>query len=162
MESGTTLRRTRLTVVSQHGERVSFTLSGEIVGRSRVATWSRSSIFSLVPDQSQRRYVVARQDGGRLHLFEPTGRQLLSQSFITSGPKPVQFLSFGPARNAYVLTEPGPHKAYIYDTQGRLVGGQPFDSSAPTVGLDYDAGTNTYQLYRIIGNELRRTALKFN
>ncbi|UOQ51324.1 hypothetical protein [Hymenobacter cellulosivorans] len=162
VESGPTLRRTRLTVVSQHGERVSFTLSGEIVGRNRVATWSRSSVFGMVPDQAQRRYVIARQDGGHLHLFEPTGRQLLSQSFVTSGPKPVQFLSFGPGRDAYVLTEPGPHKAYIYDTQGRLVGGQPFDSSAPSVGLSYDAGTNTYQLYRIIGNELRRTVLKFN
>ncbi|MCB2376714.1 hypothetical protein LGH70_03935 [Hymenobacter sp. BT635] len=162
VESGSTLRRSRLTVVTQHGERVSFNLSGDIVARARVATWSRNSIFQLIPDQNQRSYVVAREDGGRLSVFEPTGRQLLSQSFITSGPKPVQYLSFGPARSAYVLTEPGPHKAYIYDARGRLVGGQPFDSSTTTVGLEYDATTNTYHLYRVIGNELRRTDLKMN
>ncbi|TGE28902.1 ligand-binding sensor domain-containing protein [Hymenobacter metallicola] len=162
VESGASLRRSRLTVVTQHGERVSFNLSGDIVTRSRVATWSRSSVFQLIPDQAQGSYIVAREEGGRVSLFEPTGRQLLAQSFVTSSPKPVQFLNFGPARRAYVLTEPGPHKAYIYDTQGRLVGGQPFDSSTGTVGIDYDAGTDTYHLYRVIGNELRRTALKMN
>ncbi|TGE20131.1 PQQ-binding-like beta-propeller repeat protein [Hymenobacter elongatus] len=162
VESGPTLRRTRLSVITQHGERVSFNLSGDIVERSRVATWSRNSVFQLIPDQNQRDYVVAREDGGRLSLFGATGRLLLSQRFVTSGPKSVQYLNFGPARRAYVLTEPGPRKAYIYDSQGRLVGGQPFDSSLPTVGLDYDSSTNTYQLYRVIGNELRRTALKMN
>ncbi|TGE24681.1 hypothetical protein E5K00_05570 [Hymenobacter aquaticus] len=162
VENGATLRRARVTVVTQHGERVSFNLSGDIVARTRVATWSRSSTFQLVPDQNQRGYVVAREDGGRLTVFEPTGRQVLSQSFLTSGPKPVQYLSFGAARSAYVLTEPGPHKAYIYDARGRLVGGQPFDSSTATVGLEYDAATNTYHLYRVIGNELRRTDLKMN
>ncbi|MCB2410261.1 hypothetical protein [Hymenobacter lucidus] len=162
VENGPTLRRARLTVVTQHGERVSFNLSGDVVARSRVATWSRSSVFQLIPDQNQRGYVVAREEGGQLSLFDPTGRPLLSQRFVTSGPKSVQYLNFGLGRSAYVLTEPGPHKAYIYDTQGRLVGGQPFDSSTPTVGLNYDPGSNTYQLYRVIGNELRRTAVKMN
>jgi len=162
VEAGPTLSRTRLTVVTQHGERVTFNLSGDVVSRSRVATWSRSSVFRLIPDQNQRTYVVTREEGGRLALFEPTGRALLSQTFVTSGPKPVQFFNFGPGRRVFVLTEPGPHKAYLYDNQGRLVGDQPFDSSTPHVGLTYDAATAAYDLYRVMGTELRRAALKFN
>ncbi|GAA3926933.1 hypothetical protein [Hymenobacter algoricola] len=161
VESGLTLSRTRLTVVTQHGERVTFNLSGDIVSRSRVATWSRSSVFRLVPDQNQRRYVVTREEGGVLSLFEPTGRLLLSRTFVTSGPKPTQFFDFGAGRRVFVLTEPGPRKAYLYDAKGRLVGGQPFDSSTPQVGLTYHAATAEYQLYRVVGPELRRTALKF-
>jgi hypothetical protein len=160
VEAGPTLRRTRATVVTQHGERVSFNLSGDIVSRGRVATWSRTSSFRLVPDQRQRSYVVVREEGGRLTLFEPAGRQLLAQTFITSGTKPVQYFDFGNGRRVFVLSEPGPQKAYLYDAQGRLLGGQPFDSSAPEVGLDYAPATNTYQLYRTIGNELRRSAFK--
>ncbi|SHK50817.1 hypothetical protein [Hymenobacter psychrotolerans] len=157
---GPTLNRTRITVVNQHGERVTFSLAGDVVTRSRVATWSRNSVFRLIPDQRRRSYVVAREEGGQLDLFDPTGRRLLSQKFLTSGQKPVQFFDFGAEQRVYVLTEPGPGKAYVYDRLGRLLGGQPFDSSAPEIGLDYEAATKTYHLYRTTGTELRRTALE--
>ena len=157
---GPTLNRTRLTVVNQHGERITFSLAGDVVSRRRVATWSRNALFRLVPDQRRRSYVVAREQGGQVDLFDSNGRRLLGQKFLTSGSKPVQFFDFGNGRRVYVLTEPGPRKAYIYDWQGRLLGGQPFDNSAREVGLDYEAATNTYHLYRTVNSELRRTALE--
>ncbi|GAB3291896.1 hypothetical protein [Hymenobacter tenuis] len=160
VEAGSTLRRTRLTVVSQHGERVSFTLSGDIVARSRVATWSRTSVFRLIPDQQQRSYVVVREEGGRLALFSASGRQVLSQTFVTSAPRSVQFFSFGAVREVYALTEIGPGKAYLYDARARLIGGQPFDSTVPQVGLTHDPSTNVYHLFRVVANELRRTDVR--
>ncbi|KAA9339610.1 hypothetical protein F0P96_03075 [Hymenobacter busanensis] len=161
VESGPTLRRTRLTVASQHGELVTFTLDGDIVQRRRVTTWSRTSTFRVVPDQAGQRYVVVRDDGqGVLTVFDPNGRTLVSQRFVTSAEKPVQFFDFGAGRQVLVLTETGPGKAYLYDARGRLLGGAPFDSQAPTLQLAYEAGTNSYQLYRVVGNELKRLALK--
>ncbi|MCC2545119.1 hypothetical protein LJY25_01565 [Hymenobacter sp. BT175] len=162
VETGPTLRRTRLTVVTQQGMRTTFTLSGDIVTRQRVATWSREAVFQLLPDQAGKGYVVLRQEGGKATLFEPGGRQILAHRFVTSALKPAQYFDFGAGRRVFVLTEPGPRKAYVYDAQGRLLGGQPFDSSGSEIGLDYDALTNTYQLYRTVGNELRRAALKLN
>lgn len=159
VETGPTLRRTRLTVVTQHGERVTFNLSGDVVSRSRVATWSRTSTFRIIPNQNQSSYVVAREEGGRLTLFEPTGKQVLTQSFVTSGTKPVQYFDFGNDRRIFVVTEPGPRKAYLYNSQGHLLGKEPFASSAPGVGLNYDANTNTYRLYRTLDHELLRTDL---
>ncbi|OON70193.1 hypothetical protein B0919_05520 [Hymenobacter sp. CRA2] len=162
VEAGPTLRRTRLTVVNQHAELVTFTLSGEVVQRRRLTTWSRSSSFRLVADQDQQSYAVVRDDGqGRTTVLDAAGRILADRRFVTSGEKPVQLFRFG-ARRALVITEPGPAKAYLFDTQSRLVGGEPFDSSAPTVGLTYDAGANAYQLYRVVGNELRRLVLKMD
>lgn len=162
VEIGSTLRRTRLTVVNQHGERITFNLSGDIVGRSRVATWSRNSTFRLVADPAGRSYVIAREEDGQLTIFESTGRQLLNQKFLTSGPKPVQFFDFGAGRRVFVLTEPGPQQAYLYDARGRLVGGQPFASSTPEIGMYYEAGTGIYHLYRTVGTELRRTDMRMN
>jgi hypothetical protein len=163
VESGPTLRRTRLTVINQHAELVTFTLSGEITQRRRLTTWSRSSTFRLVPDQQERGYVLVRDDGqGRLTVFDAAGRTLVERRFLTSAEKPVQFFDFGGGRRVLVLTETGPGKAYLYDSRNRLVGGQPFDSSAPTVGLTYDAGAATYQLYRVVGTELRRLPLKMD
>ncbi|SDX47577.1 hypothetical protein [Hymenobacter psychrophilus] len=157
VETGPTLRRTRLTVVNQHGERVSFNLSGDVVARRRVATWSRDSRFRLVADQKQDSYVVSREEGGRLTLFNPEGKALLSQSFLTTAPRSVQYFNFGPDRQVYVLTETGPGKAYLYDARFRLVGGKPFDSTTPRVDLTYNPATSTFHLFRVNGNELRRT-----
>jgi len=157
-ESGPTLRRTRLTMVTQHGERVVFTLSGDIVSRSRVATWNRSSVFRLIPDQNKASYVVVREDDqGQLTVFSPTGRQLLSRRFLTSGMKPVQYFNFGEKHQVVALTEPGPGNVYLYDAEGGLISGHAFASSAPTIALDYDAARRAYQLYRVAGPELHRT-----
>lgn len=160
-EAGPTLSRSRLTVINQHGERVTFSLAGDIVSRGRVATWSRNSVFRLIPDQRQRSYVVAREEGGQLDLFEPTGRRILGQRFLTSGTKPVQYFRFDTGQRLYVLTEPGPRKAYLYNSQGQLLGGQPFESSAPEIGFEYDPSSKTYHLYRTVGSELRRTEVKW-
>ncbi|MBX0289987.1 hypothetical protein K3G63_06020 [Hymenobacter sp. HSC-4F20] len=160
VEAGSSFSRSRLTAVSQRGELVSFTLSGDVVARRRVATWSRTSQFRLVPDQQQRSYVVVREDGGQLALFTAAGQQVLSQRFITSAPRSVQFFSFGPGRQVYALTETGPGKTYLYDARARLVGGQPFDSSVPRVGLTYDPATGLYHLFRVASQELRRTDIR--
>ncbi|SMC00324.1 hypothetical protein SAMN00120144_1938 [Hymenobacter roseosalivarius DSM 11622] len=162
VEAGTTLGRTRLTVVNQHGERITFSLGGDVVSRGRIATWNRNSVFRLVPELAGRGYVVAREEGGRVSIFDPSGRQLLTQNFLTSGRKPVQYFDFGAGRRVVVITEPAPHRAYIYDAQGRLVGGQPFVSTAPEVGLHYETVTGTYYLFRTVDTELRRTDLKMN
>ncbi|KUG07562.1 hypothetical protein [Solirubrum puertoriconensis] len=163
VESGPTLRRTRITLVNQHGELISFNLSGEITQRRRLTTWSRTSTFQVIPDQDKTRFVVLRDDGmGRVTVFDANGQRLVEKRFVTSAPKSCQVFSFEEGRRVLVLSESGPGKAYIYDTQYKLVGGQPFDSNAANVGLTYDASVGIYQLYRIVGNELRRTALRMN
>ena len=161
LQPGSTLGRSRLTVANQHGELVTFTLSGDIQSRRRVATWSRTARFEVVPDARGRSYVVTREDGNQLDVFRP-GKvaPLLTQRFVTSGSKPVQFFDFGPARQVVAITEPGPGQVFLYDARGQLLGGAPLPSTGTGVGLSYDATTDTFQLVRMVGRELRRTELK--
>ncbi|HEX8657363.1 MAG TPA: hypothetical protein VF690_07515 [Hymenobacter sp.] len=161
VQAGSTLARTRLTVVNQHGELVTFNLSGDILSRRRVATWSRTARFRLVPAPRGRTFVVAREDGNQLDVFLPTrAAPLLTQRFVTSGEKPTQFFDFGDARQITAVTEPGPGQVFLYDGRGRLLGGAPLPSTGTGVGLSYDAVTDSYQLVRLVGRELRRTELK--
>ena len=161
LQPGSTLGRSRLTVANQHGELVTFTLSGDIQSRRRVATWSRTARFQVVPDARGRSYVVTREDGNQLDVFL-SGKvvPLLTQRFVTSGSKPVQFFNFGPARQIVAITEPGPGQVFLYDAKGQLLGGAPLPSTGTGVGLSYDATTDTFQLVRMVGRELRRTELK--
>jgi hypothetical protein len=161
VQASSTLARTRLTVINQHGELVGFNLSGDVLNRRRIATWSRTARFRLVPDPRGRSYVLTREDGNQLDVYLPTqAAPLISQRFVTSGPKSVQFFDFGNNRRLVALTEPGPGQVFLYEARGQLLGGEALPSTGTGVGLAYDATTATYQLVRIVGRELRRTELR--
>ncbi|WP_460619669.1 hypothetical protein [Hymenobacter ruber] len=161
VQPGSTLGRTHLMAVNQHGELLTFTLSGDILTRRRVATWSRTARFHLVPDARGRSFVVTREDGNQLDVYLPNqAAPLLTQRFLTSGDKPVQLFDFGNGRRIVAITEPGPGQVSLYNGKGKLLGDAPLPSTGTGVGLSYDATTDAYQLVRIVGRELRRTELK--
>ena len=161
VQAGSTLGRTHLTTVNQHGELLTFTLSGDILTRRRVATWSRTARFRLVPDARGHSYVITREDGNQLDVYLPTqAAPLLTQRFVTSGVKPVQLFDFGNGRRLVAITEPGPGQVSLYNAKGQRLGDAPLPSTGTGVGLSYDATTDAYQLVRIVGRELRRTELK--
>ena len=161
VQAGSTLTRSLLTMVNQHGELVTFTLSGDVLTRRRVATWSRTARFQLVPDLRGRSFVLTREDGNQLNVYLPTqAAPLFTQRFVTSGTKPVQLFDFGNGRRMVAVTETGPGQVFIYENKGNLLGGAALPSTGTGIGMSYDATTDTYQLVRIVGRELRRTELK--
>ncbi|WP_223650359.1 hypothetical protein [Hymenobacter psoromatis] len=163
--AGPTLARSQVRLVNQHGELVTISLSGDLISRRRVATWSRGASFRLVPDEGGRAgsFVVVRQDGGRLDVFSP-GRvaPLLSRQLLTSGDKPVQWFDFGLTHQVLALTEPLPGQVSLFDGLGRPLGGgsTPAPAAQPSTGtgvaLRYDAARRRYQLLRYVGRELRQ------
>jgi hypothetical protein len=160
VEAGPTLQRTHLTVVTQQGERVQFNLSGYVLNRSRISTWSRGCTFRIIPDQEKRSYVVVRQEAnGLLTVFDAAGRRVLERRFTTSGEKPVQFFDFGTGRRLFTITEPGPNQVYLYNSKGKQLGGRSYTSTTPAIGARFDTGTNSWILYRTEGRALRRTSV---
>jgi len=165
-----TLARSTVRLINQHGELLTMTLSGDITNRRRVATWSRTATFSLVPEAEGRAgsFVVLREDGGRVDVFGAAttgGAPLLSRQLLTSGPKPVQWFDFGGGHQVLALTEPGPAQVMLFDGQGRPLGGTattpaaPWPSTGTGVALRYEAARRRYLLVRILGHELRRDEL---
>jgi hypothetical protein len=167
VQPGATLSRSRVTVVNQHGELVRFSLSGEVLSRRRVATWSRTARFRLVPSQPagpngvSPSAVVVREEGGKLTIWRPEGGEaVLTQGFLTSDEKPVQFFDFGRDRQVLALTEPGPGQVFLYDSRGQRLSLDALPSTAPGVGLSAPATPGgRYQLLRVVGKELRRAEL---
>jgi hypothetical protein len=165
--AGPTLARSQVRVVNQHGELLSITLSGDIGPRRRIATWSRTASFRLVPEASGRAgsFVVVRQDGGQLDVFSPSSAApLLSRQLLTSGDKPVQWFDFDPNHQVLALTEPLPGQVALFNGQGRPLGagaGSPspagtWPSTGTGVALRYEAARQRYQLLRLVRRELRR------
>jgi len=182
-ETGPTLARTTLRLVNQHGELLTLSLSGDILARRRVATWSRSATFRLVPAETEsdggggrpaaesRSFVVVRQDGGQLDIYAGAGTgtgtgvgpgpgsgpPLLSQRRLTSGDKPVQWFDFGAGHQVLALTEPLPGQVSLFDGRGQPLGAKAsWPSTGAGVALRYDAAGRRYVLLRLVGRELRQ------
>jgi hypothetical protein len=166
-----TLARSQLRVVNQHGELLTITLSGDISARHRVATWSRTASFRLVPEAGGRAgsFVVVRQDGGQLDVFSPSSTApLFSRQLLTSGTKPVQWFDFDPDHQVLVITEPLPGQVALFDGQGRPLGagaGSPvpagtWPSTGAGVAVRYEAARQRYQLARYVRRELRRDEVR--
>ena len=175
-QAGATLARTTLRLANQHGELLTLSLSGDVTSRRRVATWSRTAEFQLVPEASGRAgsFVVVRQDGGQLDVFAPPAATpvpaLLSLQLLTSGEKSVQWFDFGPGHQVLALTEPGPTQVRLFDGQGRPLGrgaGSPlaagtWPSTGPGIGLRYEAARQRYQLLRYVRRTLWQDAVPVN
>jgi hypothetical protein len=156
---GATFRKSQFTVVTELGEVVVFNLEGEVQKRDQLLRPNRNTFFELVPEAGGKSFVIARQDQGRVTLFDQDRSQVLEYRFVTSAPKLVQYHHFGGDRKLYTLTERGPQKTYIFNSKGQLVGNLAIDNFLPVTIL-YNDTNNRYSLFKAHKNELKTVVFK--
>jgi hypothetical protein len=154
-EAGTSLRQTRLTVLSQKGRRLTFTLTGQVLAEQQLPTGGRGGIFELVAEPAGKSYIISRQQKGKLSLYDENLKLLLEKNFITSSRKITQYFDFGPLNRVYVLTETGPAKTYLYNYKALLIGQKPLDNKLP-VTMQFNPRSQRYSVYSSFGKSVRR------
>ena len=153
---GPDLMRTTLTAVTRYGSVVTVNLQGKVLNREQLYRPSKRALFDLVPESSNgRSSVIVRQEQGRVTLFDQDLNELFEKRYVTSAPKIVQYFHFGGANRIYAVTETGPQKTYLYDSEGNLIGNRILESSQP-VALYYNEATNNYTLYKVFRRELKQ------
>ncbi|PRY13141.1 hypothetical protein CLV24_10655 [Pontibacter ummariensis] len=153
---GADLKQTELTAVTRYGNVVTFNLQGRVLNREQLPRPSKRALFELVPESSGgRSFVIVRQEQGQVTIFDQDLNQLFEKRYVTSAPKIVQYFNFGGANEIFAVTETGPQKTYLYDTEGNLIGNRTFESNKP-VSIYYNETTNTYTLYKVFRNELKK------
>ncbi len=157
---GADLRRTALTAVTRYGSIVTFNLQGKILNREQLYRPSKRAMFELVPEGSKgRSFIIVRQEQGKVTVFDQDLNQVFEKRYVTSAPKIVQYFNFGGANRIYAITETGPQKTYLYDTEGNLIGNRILESSQP-VTLYYNESSNMYTLYKVFRRELKQIDFK--
>ena len=158
--AASSLRQTRLTVLSQTGLRVTFNLTGQVLAQQQLpATPGRDARFEMVQEPAGKSYIISRQERGKMSLYDQNLKLLLEKNFITSSKKISQYFDYGPLNRIYVLTETGPGKTYLYNYQAQLIGRRPIDNKLP-VRMQYNARTQRYSLYSAAGNQLTRMVFR--
>ncbi|MBD1398469.1 PQQ-like beta-propeller repeat protein [Pontibacter sp. JH31] len=156
---GADLRRSQVTVVTRYGDVVVFNLQGQIVRREQLPRPSKSAMFDLLPDATGRSFVIVRQDQGKVAVFDQDLKEMFEKRFVTSAPKIVQFFNFGGGNQVYAITETGPQKTYLYDSDASLIGGRSLESNQP-VTIHYNEVANNYTVYKVYRRELQKLSFK--
>lgn len=153
-QPGTSFRNTRLVLLNEAGELITFNLAGEVEKRMAFARPSRRTTFHLIPENSGKSFLVARQDLGRVTLYDADQKLIMEKNFVTSAPKLIQYFYFDPANIIYAITERGPQKTYLYDINIKLIGTGPVTNQWP-VQLDYNSMQQQFQLFVTHDNTLQ-------
>ncbi|WP_018477154.1 PQQ-binding-like beta-propeller repeat protein [Pontibacter roseus] len=156
---GADLRRSQVTVVTRYGEVVTFNLQGQVQDREQLPRPSKSAMFDLVPEASGRSFIIVRQDQGKVAAFDQDLKELFEKRYVTSAPKLVQYFHFGGGNKVYAITETGPRKTYLYDSNARLIGGRSLESNQSVV-IHPNEVTNNYSVYKVFGRELQKLNFK--
>src|SRR5688572_6073805 len=156
---GSNLRNSEITLVTVRGEVVTFNLTGQVTRRHQLVRPERNATFELIPENSGKSYLIARQSQGRVTLLNPELKLLLERKFFTSSRKIVQYYLFGGDKIVYAITETGPRKTYLFDGKARQIGNKVIENESP-VKLFYNGVINEYQLYVVFNNVLKKISLK--
>ncbi|QNF34893.1 hypothetical protein HUW51_20000 [Adhaeribacter swui] len=154
-QPGSSFRNTRFVSLTQDGELITFNLAGEIEKRLAFARPSRRTTFHLIPENSGKSFLIARQDLGRVTLYDAEQKLIMEKNFVTSAPKLIQYFYFDPANIIYAITEKGPEKTYFYDINIKLIGTGPVTNQWP-IQLDYNSMLQQFQLYLSHDNTLQK------
>ncbi|MCC9135644.1 hypothetical protein ACFSKU_12955 [Pontibacter silvestris] len=157
---GSDLKRSEITAVTKYGAVVVFNLQGKVLQREQLIRPSKSAMFNLVPESSNgRSFIIARQDQGRVVLFDQDLKEVLDKRYVTSAPKIVQYYHFGGDKKVFAITETGPQKTYLYNSKATLIGDRTLESNQP-VTIYYNEVANNYSLYKVYGRELTKLEFK--
>lgn len=157
-KAGSNLRKSEFKLVTVKGEVITFNLAGEVLKRHQLAQPDKSATFELVPENSRRTFLIARQSQGRVSLFDPAYRLLLERKFFTSSDKIIQYFLFGGDKIVYAITETGPEKTYLFDGKAKPLGKHPIENRKQ-IKLFFNEVTREYQLYKAHDRELDKITL---
>jgi hypothetical protein len=169
VEPATTVRASKVSVVTTSGRLSTFSLRGEpILQRALPRVGNDPVRFELIPYDNGTagvpptgEFIVSRQEQGRVTLLDPeTGATRLSRSFLTAAPKVVQaFRLIGGGGTVFALTERGPARTYLYDEHGQPLGVRVLDSDR-AIALTFNPQTGELVAWTTTGKTLRRFAFR--
>ncbi|RDC63539.1 hypothetical protein [Adhaeribacter pallidiroseus] len=158
-QPGASFQNTNLLLLTQAGELITFNLAGQVKKRMAFARPSRRTTFNLVLENSGKSFLVARQDLGRVTLYDAEQKLVMEKNYVTSAPKLIQFFYFDPANIIYAITERGPQKTYLYDINIKLLGVGPLTNKWP-VQMAFNSLLQQYQIYLIQDNVLQQFSFR--
>ncbi|UYN87533.1 MAG: hypothetical protein KIT51_04545 [Cyclobacteriaceae bacterium] len=133
LEQGNTLAASNFVIVSKDGVKVKFNVEGTISSREPLIRTSVDDQFSLIAENNNRFYVIARQNAKELTLLNENGKAILVNEFVGKNQVDIQYYSFGSGNDYIVVSDKIQDLSYVYDGTGRLLTPIPLESTGITL-----------------------------
>jgi len=129
LEPSNTLATSNFVIISRDGIKVKFNVEGTIVSREPLIRTSVDDQFSLIAENSNRLYVIARQNAKELTLLNESGKVILVNEFVGKNVVDIQYYSFGSGNDYIVISDKVQDLSYVYDGTGKLLTPVPLEST---------------------------------
>jgi hypothetical protein len=130
IETGSSTATSYFVVVSRDGFRIKFNLEGKVQSRETLIKTSPEASFRLISDETNKRYVIVRQESRYFTIMDENLKEIISSDFIGNNPAVVRLYDFGSGKAYITVTDKSQDLSFVYDMKGNLLTTVPLESNA--------------------------------
>ncbi len=156
---GNSFDKSYLVTLTNGGKLVKLSFTGEIEEQSQLYMPTKETIFKIIPDATNRTFLLARQDLNRVSLLKSNGELLFEKDYLNRDEMDIQYYQFAAEKEIIAITDKVQEFTYIYTTDGTLINNQPIESSNE-VAMIYFRQDDSIHIYKCHENTF--SILKFN
>jgi len=138
-KSGPDFSRVRFVSVSRSGLKEKFDLNGKMYAKDQFYQPSGTTTFDLLPRYDGQDYVIVRRDLNRLGVLDDQGNELFEKDYMGGGFRDVQYYSFGPEKDMFVVRSTTSGEVQLYEADGTLINADPLTSDFPLSVIYHEA-----------------------
>lgn len=158
-ELGNTYEQSRIVTLTSGGKLVSISFNGKIEDQVQMYKPTKETIFKIIPEASNRNYIIARQDLNRVSILNAKGELIFDKDYLSQQEMYIQYYRFATEKELIAITDLAQQFTYLYTMDGTLINNQPIESDAK-LGIIYYAKDNAIHIYK--NNESTFQVLKLN
>ncbi len=158
-EVGNSFEKSYLVTLTNGGELVKLSFTGQVDAKTQLYKPTKETIFKIIPDATDRTYLLARQDLNRVSILNNKGELLFDKDYLSREEMDIQFYQFAAEKELIAITDKIQEFTYIYTKDGTLINSQPIESNSE-VAMIYYGKDNSIHIYKCHNNTF--SILKFN
>jgi hypothetical protein len=151
LEMGTNLLNTYFVTITRDGYRVKFNSEGKIQSRETLLRSYVGSQFSLIPERSNKSYLILQHDRRQLTISDAAGRKILVNDYINLNEGDIRYYEYGGGKSFITLTDRVQELSSVFDGNGTLLTNPPLESTAIELRM---AGSEQSYVFFIHGKSL--------
>ncbi len=147
LETGRGKEKTIFVFVTIDGQKIKVDLSGNELSKETLIKPVFDTRYRLIKEESEKSYLVVRQDNRSLTLLNKSGEEILNNNFIGMNSTEVRFYDFGSGNIYYTILDLDQDLGYVYNADGYLMTAQPLECQQLRLFWN-KSGLNTVTSYK--------------
>lgn len=130
LEMGPDIANTFFVIITRDGYRVKFNAQGKVQSREALLRAYVGAQFELIPEKSDKSYLILQHDRRQLTISDAAGRKILVNDYANLREGAVKYHQYAGGKSFISLTDPVQQFSYVFDGNGNRLTNPPLESTA--------------------------------